>query len=130
MGATATGSWRCTRPSFPSATPGHRSICTATTAETFFVLDGTFEFTLGDERASLEPGYFALVPPGVPHTFANDGEAEARCLTITGPAGVEAFIARGGAVGRLSSSQPSAHGTTPSSRAESRERRELTSPAG
>jgi quercetin dioxygenase-like cupin family protein len=62
------------------------------TAETFFVLDGTFEFVLGEERASLEPGYFALVPPGVPHTFANDGEVEARCLTITGPAGVEAFI--------------------------------------
>jgi quercetin dioxygenase-like cupin family protein len=62
------------------------------TAETFFVLDGTFEFILGDERASLEPGYFVLVPPGVPHTFANDGEIEARCLTITGPAGVEAFI--------------------------------------
>jgi quercetin dioxygenase-like cupin family protein len=62
------------------------------TAETFFVLDGTFEFILGDERASLEPGYFVLVPPGVPHTFANDGETEARCLTITGPAGVEAFI--------------------------------------
>ncbi len=62
------------------------------TAETFFVLDGIFDFTLGDERASLEPGYFVLVPPGVPHTFANDGETEARCLTITGPAGVEAFI--------------------------------------
>jgi quercetin dioxygenase-like cupin family protein len=62
------------------------------TAETFFVLDGTFEFILGDERASLEPGYFVLVLPGVPHTFANDGETEARCLTITGPAGVEAFI--------------------------------------
>lgn len=62
------------------------------TAETFFVLDGTFEFTLGDEHASLEPGYFVLVPPGMPHTFSNDGGTEARCLTITGPAGVEAFI--------------------------------------
>jgi quercetin dioxygenase-like cupin family protein len=62
------------------------------TAETFFVLDGVFEFTLGEERAVLEPGFFALVPPGLPHTFANDGETEARCLTFTGPAGVEAFI--------------------------------------
>jgi quercetin dioxygenase-like cupin family protein len=61
-------------------------------AETFFVLDGTFELTLGEERAVLEPGFFALVPPGLPHTFANDGETEAHCLTITGPAGVEAFI--------------------------------------
>ncbi len=62
------------------------------TAETFFVLDGTFEFTLGEERAVLEPGFFALVPPGLTHTFANDGETEARCLTVAGPAGVEEFI--------------------------------------
>jgi quercetin dioxygenase-like cupin family protein len=62
------------------------------TAETFLVLDGTFEFTLGDEHAILEPGFFALVPPGVPHTFANEGDDEARCLTVTDPAGVEAFI--------------------------------------
>jgi len=62
------------------------------TAETFFVLDGTFEFTAGDERAVLEPGSFALAPPGLAHTFANHGDTEARCLTITGPAGVEEFI--------------------------------------
>jgi quercetin dioxygenase-like cupin family protein len=62
------------------------------TAETFFVLDGTFEFTLGEERAVLGPGFFALVPPGLAHTFANHGETEARCLTIAGPTGVEAFI--------------------------------------
>lgn len=62
------------------------------TAETFFVLDGTFEFTAGDERAELDPGFFALVPPGLAHTFANHGETEACCLTIAGPAGVEEFI--------------------------------------
>jgi quercetin dioxygenase-like cupin family protein len=62
------------------------------TAETFFVLDGSFEFITGDKRAVLEPGSFALVPPGLAHTFANNGEMDARCLTIAGPAGVEAFI--------------------------------------
>lgn len=62
------------------------------TAETFHVLDGVFEFVLGDERAVLEPGWFVFVPPGLPHTFSNGGDAEARCLTIAGPAGVEALI--------------------------------------
>lgn len=62
------------------------------TVETFFVLEGTFEFTAGDEHALLEPGSFALAPPGLAHTFANAGETEARCLTISGPAGVEEFI--------------------------------------
>lgn len=62
------------------------------TAETFFVLDGIFDFTLGAERMLLEPGSFALVPPGLAHTFANGGESGASCLTITGPAGVEVFI--------------------------------------
>ncbi len=62
------------------------------TAETFFVLDGAFEFTAGDEHAELDPGFFALVPPSRAHTFANGGETEARCLTIAGPAGVEEFI--------------------------------------
>jgi quercetin dioxygenase-like cupin family protein len=62
------------------------------TAETFFVLDGTFEFTAGAERAELDSGFFALVPPGLAHTFANQGETEARCLTIAGPAGIEEFI--------------------------------------
>jgi mannose-6-phosphate isomerase-like protein (cupin superfamily) len=62
------------------------------TAETFFVLEGMFELTVGGQRALLEPGAFGVAPPGVAHAFANGGEAEARCLTIAGPAGVESFI--------------------------------------
>jgi len=62
------------------------------TAELFFVLDGIIEISLDGERALLEPGACAFAPPGVVHTFANEGETEARCLTIGGPAGVEAFI--------------------------------------
>jgi len=62
------------------------------TAETFLALEGALEVTIGGERALLEPGAFACVPPGVAHTFANGGDAESRCLTIGGPAGVEGFI--------------------------------------
>ena len=62
------------------------------TAEVFYVLDGIFDFTLGGSSVVVEPHACVYVPPGVTHTFANDGDAEARCLTIGGPAGVEAFI--------------------------------------
>jgi quercetin dioxygenase-like cupin family protein len=62
------------------------------TAETFFVLEGTFELTVAGERALLEPGAFGFAPPGVAHAFANGGDTEARCLTIAGPAGVEGLI--------------------------------------
>lgn len=65
----------------------HRS-----TAETFLVLEGTLQVTVGGERALLDPGAFACVPPGVAHAFANGGETDVRCLTIGGPAGVEGFI--------------------------------------
>jgi quercetin dioxygenase-like cupin family protein len=62
------------------------------TAETFFVLEGMIEFTLAGERALLEPGGFAVAPPHLPHTFANPEETEARCVVISGPAGVERFL--------------------------------------
>jgi uncharacterized cupin superfamily protein len=62
------------------------------TAEAFLVLEGTFEMTVGGERALLEPGAFGFAPPGVAHAFANGGETDVRCLTIGGPAGVEGFI--------------------------------------
>lgn len=62
------------------------------TAETFLALEGALEVTVGGERALLEPGAFACVPPGVAHAFANGGETDVRCLTIGGPAGVEGFI--------------------------------------
>jgi quercetin dioxygenase-like cupin family protein len=76
----------------PAGHPGPPLHLHRETAEAFLVLDGAIEFTAGDERALLETGAFALVPPGLAHTFANQGEADAHCLTIAGPGGVEAFI--------------------------------------
>lgn len=42
--------------------------------ETFYVVDGVYEFTTGTERALLAPGSFLFVPRGTPHTFRNAGE--------------------------------------------------------
>jgi mannose-6-phosphate isomerase-like protein (cupin superfamily) len=41
--------------------------------ETFYVVDGTYEFTIGSERAVLPCGGFVFVPRGTPHTFRNAG---------------------------------------------------------
>jgi quercetin dioxygenase-like cupin family protein len=62
------------------------------TAEAFLVLEGTVVFTVGETEAELETGAFALAPPHLLHTFFNPEEAEARCLTIAAPGGVEGFI--------------------------------------
>ena len=79
-------------PTGYSGPPLHRH---RQTAEAFFVLEGTLEFTVGADRALLEAGSFALAPPGIPHTFANPAETEARCLVIAAPGGIERLIREG-----------------------------------
>lgn len=37
--------------------------------ESFYVLEGQFDFLLGDEKLILDPGSFIVVPPGVLHWF-------------------------------------------------------------
>jgi quercetin dioxygenase-like cupin family protein len=50
--------------------------------ETFYVVDGEYEFTLGDERRTLLPGGFLFVPRGTPHTFRNAG-SDLGCIVGT-----------------------------------------------
>lgn len=42
--------------------------------ETFYVVDGTYEFTLGDEIVRMSKGAFLFLPRGTPHTFRNAGD--------------------------------------------------------
>jgi mannose-6-phosphate isomerase-like protein (cupin superfamily) len=42
--------------------------------ETFYVVDGSYEFTLGPERVVLPRGGFLSVPRRTPHTFRNAGD--------------------------------------------------------
>lgn len=53
--------------------------------ETFYVLDGEFEFTAGEESFHAGPGACVFVPPGVPHAFANRAETPARLLLVMSP---------------------------------------------
>lgn len=50
--------------------------------ETFYVADGTYEFTIGREATALSRGGFVFVPRGTPHSFRNAGST-AGCLVGT-----------------------------------------------
>ena len=57
--------------------------------EVWYVLDGRFRFKAGDEMFWVPAGGLAFGPRGTPHAFQNVGEAPARLLVITAPAGAE-----------------------------------------
>jgi mannose-6-phosphate isomerase-like protein (cupin superfamily) len=42
--------------------------------EGFYVVSGTARFTVGHDEREAPAGTLVMVPPGVPHTFANPGE--------------------------------------------------------
>jgi mannose-6-phosphate isomerase-like protein (cupin superfamily) len=65
--------------------------------EAFLILEGSFEFQVGDQRLQRGLGEFAFVPRHTPHAFRNLGEVEGRLLMITMPAGPhEGFFAEAG----------------------------------
>ena len=53
--------------------------------DSFFVLDGSVAFTLGDRVARAEPGMWMSAPPGATHGFRNGGAGRARVLNIHAP---------------------------------------------
>ncbi len=56
--------------------------------DSFYVLEGELTF-IADDEVVAGPGTFVLVPPGIPHTFANRGDAVLRMLNIHAPAGFD-----------------------------------------
>jgi mannose-6-phosphate isomerase-like protein (cupin superfamily) len=58
------------------------------TEETFYVLEGTFDFLCGTETVSLEAGDYLLVPRGTPHMITAQ-EPGGALLGILAPAGLE-----------------------------------------
>ncbi|WGF89329.1 cupin domain-containing protein [Marinivivus vitaminiproducens] len=53
--------------------------------ESFYVLDGTFDFTIEGATTSHGPGAFIRVPTGAVHAFRNTGTAPARLMVINVP---------------------------------------------
>ena len=66
-------------------------------AEAFYVLEGEYEFVLGEQNLTRGPGSFIFVPRGMPHGFRNAGAAPARMLIINLPGGLhENFFVEAG----------------------------------
>jgi mannose-6-phosphate isomerase-like protein (cupin superfamily) len=61
--------------------------------EVFYVLDGRFEFLLGDRTETLGRGTTVFVPRGTMHYFRNVGQADARLISMHTPGGFERFFA-------------------------------------
>ena len=56
--------------------------------ESFFILDGLFTFTVGDEAISASPGMYLLVPRGTSHTLSA-AAGGGRFLLLMVPGGLE-----------------------------------------
>lgn len=53
--------------------------------EYFFVLEGTYHLTVGDQELDIGPGTLAFVPRGTMHGFTNTGTTAGRLLEWTIP---------------------------------------------
>jgi mannose-6-phosphate isomerase-like protein (cupin superfamily) len=59
--------------------------------EAFYILDGEYTITCGDEEFVAGAGAFAYLPAGMPHS-QRIGDTPASKLVITAPAGFERFF--------------------------------------
>ena len=75
-------------PGFPGPIPHrHRAL-----VDSFFVLEGTLVFRLGDDELEGGPGSYAFVPPGGVHSFANRSDETVRALNVMAPGGLEQYL--------------------------------------
>ena len=55
--------------------------------EVYFLVEGTAEMCLGEERQTLRAGEAVYIPSGVFHQLTNVGEEPAKMIYVYGPAG-------------------------------------------
>jgi cupin domain len=60
--------------------------------ETYYVLEGQFEFVCGSDHVTGGPGTFVFAPRGLPHRYKNVGTKLGRVLFGFAPGGIEAFF--------------------------------------
>ena len=60
--------------------------------ETFIVLEGRYEFRVGDSVIQGQPGTCLFGPKGIPHTYQNIGQNPARLMVLFSPPGFEEYF--------------------------------------
>jgi quercetin dioxygenase-like cupin family protein len=61
-------------------------------AETYVILDGEYQVTLGERTVDAHSGDIVFIPPGLLHTYANRTDTSGRMLTIFAPGGFEGYF--------------------------------------
>ena len=60
--------------------------------ETFQILEGEYEWTVGDKKFTAKKGDTIFAPRGIPHTYRYLGTSPGRLMCIINPAGFEGFF--------------------------------------
>jgi quercetin dioxygenase-like cupin family protein len=68
--------------------------------EGFFVLEGQYEFRVGEQTFRAGPSTFVFGPRGIPHTFKCVGPGPGKIQVIISPPGFEAFFEEADVLGR------------------------------
>lgn len=66
--------------------------------ETFQILEGNYEFTVGGKTITAGPGATLFAPRGIPHTYRCVGQTPGRLSVAITPAGFEGFFEEVGAL--------------------------------
>jgi quercetin dioxygenase-like cupin family protein len=66
--------------------------------ETFQILAGEYEFTVGGKTMLARPGATLFAPRGIPHTYRCLGQTPGRLMCVITPAGFEGFFEEIGAM--------------------------------
>lgn len=74
--------------------------------ETFYILEGRFSFTIGEQTLEAGPGTLVRAPRGILHAYKNISALPARKLLMISPAGFENFFREIGEPAKDSSAPP------------------------
>ena len=66
--------------------------------ETFQVIEGEYEWTVGDKKFVTGKGETIFAPRGIPHTYRYLGQTPGRLMCIITPSGFEGFFEEIGAL--------------------------------